>query len=104
MKLGVVVILIGLAWCARAHLLRPKPVELPPAVTYHEPAPTVLVLPAVAEEGTSVSYTIWSPWQGGQRWGQPKEYTMANGEWVETAPWPSLESHPYEADKRQGGN
>lgn len=118
MKLGIVIILIGIAWCVRYYLLRPAPSELPVATqqqrslsfseggsgildlpAYH-PGVVYLSLPDSPETGETIEYIHWSKpdgpsviggyrYPGGGRHSRLREvFTFSGKEWVETDRYP----------------
>lgn len=124
MKLGIVIILIGVAWCVRCYLLRPQPLEIPVATAqrhelsfssesgvtselpYYHPGVVYVSLPDSPEEGETIEYTHWTApsktaiingvrHPGGSMSSRVRvAFTFTNGQWVETDRYPREGSLP----------
>lgn len=108
MKLGIVIILIGVAWCVRCYLLRPQlPVSAARAVCMYENSVTKdfpddpnMELGALVMgeplEGETIEWTYWSApdrpdshFSGSNRHSHAyRRMTFTNGKWVETERYP----------------
>lgn len=118
MKLGIVIILIGVAWCARCYLLRPKPPVVTAAterVTMHDndyfPRDGKLAITDYDHEpveGETVEWTYWSApipsklpesqygiSQGSKRSHAYRVFTFTKGDWVETDRYPRKQVEPH---------
>lgn len=64
MRLGVAIILIGLVWCVRSYLLRPRPLVTDVPAEVFLPAVNrdldYMPLPAGCKVGETVSYVYWN--------------------------------------------
>lgn len=112
MKLGIVITLIGIAWCARCYLTRPKPLELPITSRQYQSivfsGNVYLPLPDSPREGETIEYTYWSvpdppdppdqvytvngtPWHysGGTKHSHTRQIlTFVDGKWAVTEHYP----------------
>lgn len=112
MKLGIVIILIGIAWCVRCYLLRPQP--LPPAAQTQFQVSGNTVLRGLPDdpnmelgvlvmgeplEGETMEWTYWSApdlpdplprgYSGGTKHSHARRMmTFIGGKWVETERYP----------------
>lgn len=120
MKLGIVIILIGVAWCVRCYLLRPSLSEPPVAVQQERVglsfsnnvivsgntftgASVGLGLPDSPEIGETVEFIYWSKedgpmvingwnYPGGTKHSRMREVFTFNGQgWTETERYPIRE-------------
>lgn len=120
MKLGIVIILIGVAWCARCYLLRPKPPVVAAAtqhVTIHDndyfPRDGKLAITDYDHEpveGESVEWIYWSApvipklpegeygvymGQGSKHSHAYRVFTFTKGDWTETDRYPRKQVEPH---------
>lgn len=99
MKLGIVIILIGVAWCARCYLLRPQLPEPPVAGVqifgnrivkdFPDDERLWVVTTREPQEGETINWTYWSALENNNRHSHAyRTMTFTNGEWVETERYP----------------
>jgi len=99
MKLGIVIILIGVAWCVRSYLLRPPipviteqrqqrllRVNDTDCIPNRHPGVLYVSLPQSPKEGERIEYIYWTtPDHGGGRPSRAREViTFTKGKWIST--------------------